>query len=64
MRNSRYIHFVARFNTRYLSGVMDVAPDTTPVEVHEGIQRHMCSKWHLSELHLDDIIVEEMRPIE
>lgn len=64
MRNYRYVHFVARFNNRYLSGVIDAAPEMDAVAVHEGIQLRVCRKWHLSEMHLDDVIVEEMRPIE
>lgn len=64
MRDYRYIHFVARFNNKYLSGVIYAEPQTTPIQVHDGIQLQVCRKWHLSELHKDDVIVEKMRPIE
>lgn len=64
MKNNRYVHYVARFNSRYLSGVIDVAPQTTPQDVHGGIQAYVCDKWNLSRLHMDDIIVEKMERIE
>lgn len=64
MRNNRYIHYVARFGDRYLSGVVDVAPQTAPPDVHEGIQAYVCDKWRLSRLHMDDIIGEKMECIE
>lgn len=64
MRNNRYVHYVARFGDMYLSGVVDVAPQTTPPDVHEGIQAYVCDKWKLSRLHMDDIIVEKMECIE
>lgn len=64
MRNNRYIHYVARFGSQYTSGVVDVAPQTTPVEVHEGIQFFVCNQLGLNELHQKDIVVEKMRPLE
>lgn len=64
MRNNRYVHFVARFDKRYISGVIDASPQTTPVEVHDGIQLFVCKKWKLSEMHKDDVIVETMKCIE
>lgn len=64
MRDGRYVHYVARFGSQYVSGVADVARQTTPVEVHEGIQFFVCNKLGLNELHQKDIVVEKMRPLE
>ncbi|PXV46896.1 hypothetical protein DLN05_23280 [Salmonella enterica subsp. enterica serovar Newport str. CFSAN000834] len=64
MRNNRYVHYVARFGSQYISGVVDVSPQTTPLEVHEGIQFFVCNQLGLNELHKKDIVVEKMRPLE
>lgn len=64
VKNFRYLHFVARFKQRYMSGVFDATPEMTPVEIHDKIQRHLCRQWHLSDMHKDDIVVEKMVGIE
>lgn len=64
MKNCRYLHYVARFGDRYLSGVVDVAPQTTPLDVHEGILAYVCDKFELNRLHMGDVVVEKMECIE
>lgn len=64
MKKYRYVHYVARFGDNYMSGVADVAPQTNPIDAHEGIQLYVCDKLGLSHMHKKDIIVEKMEPIE
>lgn len=64
MRNCRYLHYVARFGGQYTSGVVDVDPQTTPMDVHELIRLLVCHQFQLNELHQKDIVVEKMECIE
>lgn len=64
MKTGRYVHYVASFNDKRSSGVIDSLPGWTPVDVHDAIAADVCQKRRLSEMQEKDIIVEVMRVIE
>lgn len=64
MRVGRYVHYVASFNGKRSSGVVDTLPGWTPIDVHDSIAATVCKSRRLSEMHEKDIVVEVMRVIE
>lgn len=69
---SRYYHYVTslqinqgdeNFSDR-TSGVLEVVPSTTPVEVFKYIQMASCQYMGVSNNHSDQVVVERIAPIE
>lgn len=64
MKAGRYVHYVASFDGKRSSGVIDSLPGWSPIDVHDSIAATVCKKRMLSEMHEKDIVVEVMRVIE
>lgn len=60
----QYYHWVAKFNQREFSGVMPAHKEDTPVELHRRVRTKVCEMNHISELHLNDIVVSMLVEIE